>query len=286
MPVIDCVSARTMTGPQIALGRLALSGGEVFDRCFVDLHVTVDELFGLHRLDHELEPLGDQGHAIGHRLARDSHSVSLQVDQPLSIEGQVVGVFADDDVGEQPRCEDAAFQKFLGKFRDDGSGLRVDDTHILRAHEATAQEATGFAVEFFADFLADAPPGFGTGFDRGGLENDFLDGQVLGQAGLALPSRFGAAGACRCYQCLRRFVPFRSCGGSGLSRAVEIPEEVELGGIDFFALRPVELPDDVVELLAEETVSLAELLDQFGLDSLQFRHRRASWRIAKKCHAH
>ena len=187
----------------------------------------------------------------------------------------MIGVFADDDVGEQPRREDAAFQKFFGKLRYDRSGLRVGDTHILRAHEAAAQEAAGFVVEFFADFLADAPPRFGTGFDRFGLENDFLDGQILGQAGLALPSRFGAAGACRCNQCLRRFVPFRSCGGFGLSRAVEIPEEVELGGIEFFALRPVELPDDVVELLAKETVFLAQQFN-FSERTLQFRHRISS----------
>jgi len=60
---------RTMAGPQVALGRLALAGGEVFDRCFIDLHVAVSELFRLHRLDHGLEPFGDQSHAIGHGLA-------------------------------------------------------------------------------------------------------------------------------------------------------------------------------------------------------------------------
>jgi len=198
--------------------------------------------------------------------------VALEVDLLLSIEGQVIGVFADDDVGEQPRREDAAFEEFIGKSCDNGSGFGLRDPNILRAHEATAKEAAGFVVEFFADFLADAPPRFRTGFDRFGLEDDFLDGQVLRPAGLALPTRFGAAGACRFDQCLRRFVAFVSCGGFGLSRAVEIPKEVELGGIEFFALRPVELSDDVVELLAEETVFLAELLDQFGLDSLQFRH--------------
>ena len=199
----------------------------------------------------------------------------LEVDLLLSIEGQVIGVFADDDVGEQPWREDAAFEEFFGKSCDDGSGFGLRDPNILRAHEATAQEAAGFVVEFFADFLADAPPRFGAGFDRGGLENDFLDGQVLGQAGLALPSRFGAAGACRLDQCLRRFVPFRSYGGFGLSRTVEIPEEVELGGIEFFALRPVELPDNVVELLAKETVFLAQQFN-FSERTLQFRHRISS----------
>jgi hypothetical protein len=79
---------RAMAGPQVALGRLALAGGEVFDRCFIDLHVAVSELFLLHRLDHGLEPLGDQGDAVGHRLARESHSMPLQVDLLLPIEGQ------------------------------------------------------------------------------------------------------------------------------------------------------------------------------------------------------
>jgi hypothetical protein len=60
---------RAMAGPEVALGRLALAGGEVFDRCFIDLHVAVGELFLLHRLDHGLEPLGDQGDAVGHGLA-------------------------------------------------------------------------------------------------------------------------------------------------------------------------------------------------------------------------
>jgi hypothetical protein len=121
-----------MTGPQITLGRLALPGGEVFDGCFIDLHVAVDELFGLHRLDHGLEPLSDEGHGIGHRLAGEFHSVPLPVDLLLAIEGKVVGVFADDDVGEQTPERGCRVPGVYGKRATMGRGFGRGDLYILR----------------------------------------------------------------------------------------------------------------------------------------------------------
>lgn len=48
---------------------------------------------------------------------------------------------------------------------------------------------------------------------------------------------------------------------------------VELAGIKLFTLRPVELADDVVELLTEELKLLPEL-SIFSECLLQFRHRK------------
>ncbi len=99
----------------------------------------------------------------------------------LPVERQMIAELGDEDLREQARSGEAAFLQALGQRGDDGHGVDLATPHILAPNEAAAQEARGFVVELFADFLAEAAPRRRTGFDRRGVEH-FLDHrQILGQ---------------------------------------------------------------------------------------------------------
>ena len=113
VPMIHGVSTRLMTRPEVTLCGFPFAGSKVFDRRFIDLHVTARELLCRHRINDGSEPVRYQGNTIGHCLAGELDSVALLVDLFLPVERKVIGIFPDHDVGEQSGREHASFEELF-----------------------------------------------------------------------------------------------------------------------------------------------------------------------------
>ncbi len=182
--------------------------------------------------------------------------VRLAVSAPLrlllTIEREVVAVFANDNVGEQSGGGGAAVLKDVQRGGDRWRG-GIAAADILAPDEPAAHEARGRNVELAGDFLANAAPL--CGLRAHDVRNyDFLfDGQVLREAGTAFLAAargvFGGDG-------LQRVTGGGHAGGRRFSRggfsfhAGE--QQFELGGIELFALCSKDAPHQQVDLLPQQ----------------------------------
>ena len=131
--------------------------------------------------------------------------------------------------------------------------------HLLGAHGAPAQETARLVIEPLADFLANAPPVLGRRLDRLG-HDDFLRGRADARAGAARAhaEAIGPSSAVAPAPRRRRGIAGAGRGASRpraralfLGSSEALPEQQQLRGIEPFALRPEELADERVDLLAE-----------------------------------
>jgi hypothetical protein len=81
----------------------------------------------------------------------------------------VVDVFADEEMGEQAGCGQAADKRGGGRWRDDGREVAVFLAAELGADNAAFEKPGGGDVEQLGDFLADAIKGSGIGGDEVGM---------------------------------------------------------------------------------------------------------------------
>ena len=156
---------------------------------FIHLHVAAAEHALLDLPIDGLEPLRGQADPFGQRLPRQPDLMARPVDRLLPVEWKVIAILTHDDLREQRRGDEAAFQERVGERRDDGHGIEDPTLHILRTHRPPAQEARGLVIEPLADFLTNAPPVLRRQLDRL-RHDDFLDHrQMLRQARPAFTRR-------------------------------------------------------------------------------------------------
>ena len=110
-PVEDGVFVLQAVGyPQVPLGGFAASSGEILNGCFIELDITAGELFVVHLLCNRPQPVGDELDAPAEGVASEVDAVALLEDLFLTVERQVIGIFADDHMRQQPRSHHAAFK--------------------------------------------------------------------------------------------------------------------------------------------------------------------------------
>lgn len=102
------------------------------------------------------------------------------VDGLLPIEREVIAILGD-QVRQESRSHQAAFQERLRQRGDDGHRVQEAALHILRPHRAPPQEVFRFLIEPLADFLANAAPILRRRLDGLGHDDFFNHRQVLGQ---------------------------------------------------------------------------------------------------------
>lgn len=254
LPVKEHVAAGPAVGPKITLAGLAVAGGEIADRGFIHLDIATGHDSGADRLVDRTQPVGGERDPTHHGRAWEMDAVAGAVDLLLPVEREVIAELGDEDLREQARSREAAFLQALGQRGDDGHGVHFAAAHILAPDEPAAQEARGFVIEVFADFLADATPLRRTGLDRRGIEH-FLDHrQVLGQPGAALTRR----------KWDRRAPWLLRCHGLGRfwGRLVHaLQKQQQLRGIEPLAFRPEERAHQQVDLLPQERVLLFQSIE-------------------------
>ena len=192
VPVVADAALRSgdFDEPEVALFGLAVAGGEVFERRFVNLEVRTFEEFWVDGLSDGLKMKGALFGPTGKGLARDLNAVALSVNLLLAVKWKVIAVFRGDDLGEQSGGRQTTFDQAFGEVRNDGRLVLITPTvfDVFGTDEAFFKEASGLVVELFADFFADFAPCFGTSFDGLRKEDFFFDGKVLGETWLS----FGA----------------------------------------------------------------------------------------------
>ena len=105
---------------------------EVADGRFVHLHIATRKHPLADLLVNESQPMGRHSHPHRHRLPRQPHSIPAPIDGLLPIERNMVAVFADEDLREQPRGHDAALQQRWRQWGHDGNPIPIVALDILR----------------------------------------------------------------------------------------------------------------------------------------------------------
>ena len=126
-------------------------------------------------------------------VARDVDSRTLE-DFFLTVNGQVVDVFANEQMGEEGGAREAAEQRGDGRGGEDGWKVALGLAPEFRPHDKAADETGGDVVELLGGFLADALVGFGFGGDQVGDDLLGLDGELVE----ALDAGAVAGAFCRC----------------------------------------------------------------------------------------
>ena len=226
------------------------------DRRVVILDDLGAEDLAQHQLDDRLEQLGDDGHPVAHRRARQLDAGPLE--DPLeAIERQVIGIFADRDVSQQPRAGQPLLDRLGEPLGDHDVGL-AGLAGIFGADVFEHDQRRGDVFELLADFLTDAGPlgaavGAGALFGRDVVQ-DRLAGQARRQRLAAVALLLGRTRSGR-----RGRGRLRGRGGCrrGLGlRQDLLGEEQELSGVDPLALRAVALAEELFELVLELLVEM------------------------------
>ena len=126
---------------------------------------------GFHQFDGFVEPVDDE-------VARDVDSRALE-DSFLTVNGQVVDVIANKQVGEEGGAWQASEQRGDGRGGDDGWKVALALAPVFRPHDEAADKAGGDIVWLFGGFRADALVGFGIGGDQVGDDFLGLDGELV-----------------------------------------------------------------------------------------------------------
>ena len=120
------------------------------------------------------------GHPVAHRRARQLDAGPLE-DPFEAIERQVIGIFADRDVSQQPRAGQALVDRLGEPLGDHDVGL-AGLAGILGADVFEHDQGRGDVFELLADFLADAGP-LGAAVGAGALfGRDVVQDRLAGQA--------------------------------------------------------------------------------------------------------
>ena len=171
-----------MGAPEVAGVGLPVAGFQIGHRRLVHLHIAAIKDGGFYLFIKGAQPEGGERHPAGHGLTGEINAVARLIDVFLTVEREVVAVLGGDDGGEESGGGEAGVLEGRRQGGDDGRGFSVTAAHVFGTHGAAFEEAGGFVVELFADFLSDAFPRGGVGFDFVRLEDLFDHGEVLGQA--------------------------------------------------------------------------------------------------------
>ena len=172
--------------PQVALTAATAFTQTVAHRGLIDLQVrAVAQILPDVVVDRR-EPVGRHPHPVAHRFARQFDAVARVQDLLLAIQRQMIHVLLQQDVGQQPRAGITAFDQARGQRRDQRRTVPIDFARELAADDAAAKVTRRHHVQFFGDFLADAPIRAGVLLDGFRINDLFFHRQVLRQAGLAL----------------------------------------------------------------------------------------------------
>ena len=256
VPIVEHSGFRVVVYPQVAGFGFAMTGFEVVDGRFVDLQVAaVAKLCG-EQFVKGFEHSGEMTMPVAHEGAGDFDAIGGSEFPLLALEGHVVAVFFAQDVRCQRRAQHTVFEQGRGQCGGIRCDLRIEFADVGGAHDALTVVACGTYFEPLADFLADAPERFRVFLDFVGLDDFLKAGQGfdgLAQAALALPSGF--FGLVLLLLISRRDV-LVAFGGVGLFCLFGIEQQLELRSVELFALAPVELLDEVVDLMLEQRDTL------------------------------
>ena len=88
--------------------------------------------FAIHGLDDRLQQLAAGGHPVAGGLSRQLHPIAAE-NPFLAIQGQMIGVLADDDLGQQPRPGEPLLDRLGKSLGDDHVGLARRARILCRA---------------------------------------------------------------------------------------------------------------------------------------------------------
>jgi hypothetical protein len=196
------------------------AGGEFFDGAFVNLQVVLAKAFLVDGFGDGSEEFQALKRPMVEGVAGGVEAESLE-DGLLPVDGKVVGKFRDDELGGEAEGGHASGER-AGGCRGDERGLAaVVFAAEFRTNEASLDEAGGFVVEKFGDFLANefelvfvllVALGEESFFDDFELFPAF-EAAVVFTLGLLSLFVFGL-----CFVCPLRFFGLVSRGGVGLFR--------------------------------------------------------------------
>jgi hypothetical protein len=156
MPLVIDALAGNHHRPQVTLG--TSSGGRrslVFDRRLVDLDVRAAVQLGEQSGTEEGQPAHTASDPFHHLLARDADLVSALENILQAVGGQMITETADQNVYQQSRRGEPAFDDLGRGRRDDGRQMPLVAVHIFGPPRFTPEKLAGSVVQPPADFLAD-----------------------------------------------------------------------------------------------------------------------------------
>jgi len=129
-----------------------------------------------------LEPKGGQLSPATQGVATDLHAVADAKDLLLPVKRQMVAVFGDQDVCDEPGRSGQAILQAWWQLRGHRRSIAVGDFHKHWPDQTPDEDPARLVVETVAAFFTDAPPRFRTCLDRLGQEHFFDDRQMVGNA--------------------------------------------------------------------------------------------------------
>ena len=233
--------------------------GQVLVQHFHRGVIGVDHFAGPHLLDHDvverLEQFGTIPHPVAHRGAGDVDAVAFQ-DAFQAVQGQMVRIFADDHVSQEPRRRQPLLdggQRLVGG--DDlrsglGGGEFASPARVGQPHVLDDLDLGRHVVELLVDLLGDDAahlPAAGAGlFLFRQIVDHPLPRQVGGDFTPAVGRTVGRGGR-------RGGLGSRLCGrrgwGGGRELFQQLFEERHLLGVHLLRRAPVEPPQQELELV-------------------------------------
>jgi hypothetical protein len=247
LPVEDDVAGEAAVNPEVAVRATAGdSSVEIADEGFVRPNVAIREHTLFHASDKQAALVGDFGGGIAHGVGAEVHTVTLEVEDALAVEWEMIEIFVGEDFSEQCRAPEAALDEGGLGWLDDGRAERVFHRDEFHAQDAAQIEVGGFLFKLGLFLEAAVFPGFRIGLDDFGNDLFGPDWKVFGKAVLA-----DAAGA---------LVTLGICADGALGLIVRCGRVA--GGVGLFR-RLCGEKVGVVELLAFATEELP--LEPFNL---------------------
>ena len=233
--------------------------------------VILDDLGGQdlaqHQLDDRRQQLGDDGHPVAHRRARQLDAEPLE-DPFEAIERQVIGIFADRDVSHQPRAGQALLDRLGEPSAITTLASQAWQAYLGRMCSSTTSDAGMYSSCSRTSWpmqVRSAPQSGQTRCSGGTSCRTGLRGRLAGSGLRPWPFFLAALGAGR-----RGWGRLRGRGGCrrGLGlRQDLLGEEQELSRVDPLALPAVALAEELLELVLELLVEmdlLGERLQQLA----------------------
>src|ERR1051325_10002798 len=134
-PSKNHVSPGSRTDPQISLAGLAVTRFQVFHRSLIDLDVSAGHDPGSNLLIDRPQPFGRHSHPSGQGLPGQMNTMPTAEDLFLPVKGQMIAVFADDQMGQKTRSRHPSFQKLLSLSGDRGWLIDFRGVDIAAANQ-------------------------------------------------------------------------------------------------------------------------------------------------------
>ena len=239
--------------PEVAGGAFSAAGLKEAQGCFVSLQVVGGEGFVTNGGDYGFEDLQTSEGPVVESVAWNADTATLE-DTLLTVKRQMIGVFANDEVGDEAEAGESAYERSRRSRSENGGLGRFVFTADFDTLDNLANAAGWLIIEEFGDFVPNDFVIIGVGFVLDweldtffGLQGvESFDTAVVFSLGLFSFSGVGL---------LLRCGGFVVGGGFGLFWLFDsLQEKLQLVRIELFAALAVKLSSEGIEFLAQEVV--------------------------------